>query len=135
MNVYVAASSHELDRADRVMRAIEAAGHSITHNWIPGVRDAIARGITEAKADDAHAFNAARDDMRGVATCDVLVFLAPTDTSKMAWSELGAAIVLGKRVVVAHDEEERRKQSIVTRLADVMCADDEIVSALGGLLR
>jgi hypothetical protein len=113
---YVAASSRETDRAARVMRVLEAAGYRNSHDWIPGVLEAFASGITEAKADDAHAESAALADLEGVAACDVLIFLAPTDTSKMAWHELGFAMGQGKPCIVAHDSLERRNQSIVTRL-------------------
>lgn len=130
MRAYVAASSREIPRARAAMDALRAAGVRITHDWIPSVEAAFAAGITEAKADDARAYEAASADMRGVVTADVLVFLAPTDTSKMAWSELGAALALGIPCVVAHDDEERRKQSIVTRLAGVHCADADIVDAV-----
>lgn len=133
MNVYVAASSRELERAERMMRLLALDGHVITHNWIPSVRAAIASGISEAKADDAHAYDAARADMDGVAAADALVFLAPTDTSKMAWSELGGALMRGIPCLVAHDIEERRNQSVVTRLAAVRCSDDEVLRELAML--
>ncbi len=123
--VYVAASSREIPRASSVMAKLESAGFIITHNWIPGVLDAFAKGIAESKSDDAHAESAARADLDGVAAADLLVFLAPTDTSKMGWTELGYALALGIPCIVSHDDEERRKQSIVTRLA-VQCVDGDI---------
>jgi nucleoside 2-deoxyribosyltransferase len=132
MRVYVAASSRECDRAERVMNELRAASHVISHDWIPGVRAAFAAGIEEAKADDAHAFEAALDDMNGVVTADVLVFLAPTDTSKMAWAELGAALARNIPVIVAHDDVEKRNQSIVTRLAHARVADADICAAVVG---
>lgn len=134
MRVYVAASSRECDRAERVMNALRAASHVISHDWIPGVRAAFASGIEEAKADDAHAFEAALADMNGVVTADALVFLAPTDASKMAWAELGAALARNILVIVAHDDVEKRNQSIVTRLAHARVADADICAAVVGAL-
>ena len=132
MRIYVASSSRECDRAERVMNELRAAGHQISWDWIPGVRAAFAAGIDEAKADDTHAFEAALADMNGVVTADVLVFLAPTDTSKMAWAELGCAMGRGITVIVAHDDPAKRNQSIVTRLAHARVADAEICGAIVG---
>ena len=110
-------------------------GFVITHDWIPGVEAAMQRGISEAKADDGHAFKAAHDDLRGVAEAQCLVFLAPTETSKMAWSELGYALALNIPVVVAHDDRDKRNQSIVTRLAHQHCEDACIRWALEDVAR
>jgi nucleoside 2-deoxyribosyltransferase len=129
MKIYVAASSREIPRARAVMADLRAAGYVITHDWVPGVEDAMSRGITEAKADDTHAFAAAFADLRGVADAEALVFLAPTDTSKMAWAEFGYALALNIPCVVAHDDADKRNQSIVTRLATAMVPDGLVVSA------
>lgn len=131
MRIYVACSSRELERAERVMNELRAAGHEIAHDWIPGVRAAFASGIEEAKADDAHAFQAALADMNGVITSDVLVFLAPNTGGRMCWAELGAALARNIPVIVAHDDPDRRNQSIVTRLAHARVADAEICAAVG----
>jgi nucleoside 2-deoxyribosyltransferase len=132
MKIYVAASSRELPRVRRVMSELRAAGYVITHDWVPGVEAAMERGITEAKADDTHAFAAAHADLQGVADANCLVFLAPTESSKMAWSELGYALALNIPVVVAHDDRDKRNQSIVTRLAHRHCTDEDIVHAVSG---
>jgi hypothetical protein len=131
---YLAASSHEMDRAERIMQALDAAGFVCTHNWISGVRDAFARGIAEAKLDDAHALEAARADLAGVAAADVLVFLCPTHAAKGAWFEAGFANALGIPIVIAHDSYERRNQSIFTRLG-VPVPDAGIVNAVRDVTR
>jgi nucleoside 2-deoxyribosyltransferase len=133
--IYVAASSRELDRAERVMNELRKWGFEISHDWIPGVRDAMAAGIEEAKADDTFAFAAAFADLRGVADADVLVFLAPTATSKMAWAEFGYALALNIPCIVAHDDRDKRNQSIVTRLAHQHCEDACIRWAIEDVLK
>jgi nucleoside 2-deoxyribosyltransferase len=124
--VYVAAASGEIERARDVMCDLLAANFIVTHDWTPTVEAAIASGIREAKLDDATCERHSRTDLEAVASADVVVFLAPTETAKGAWVEVGHALALGIPVVIAHDSEERRRQSIFTRLG-VMVADDEIV--------
>lgn len=132
---YIAASSHETDRAERVMQALDAAGFVCSHNWIPTVRAAFASGTSESSLDDAVAAEHARGDLLGVATCDVFVLLAPSTKTKGAWLEFGYALALGKRVVVAHDSPSTARQSIFTRLADAIVTDAEIVETVRELTR
>lgn len=124
--VYVAASSHELDRVEQVQSAIRAAGMIITHDWCAAIRYS---GQCGANVHDDVAAQIARTDLDGVAAADVCIFLAPSDTSKMAWLELGFAMANGTPCIVAHDDEAKRKQSIALRLC-VPCADADIVATV-----
>lgn len=134
MNVYVACSSREIPRARAVMATLVAAGHVNVHDWTPHVERAIANGTAEHMLDDGFALMCAKVDLDGVDRADALVFLAPTDAAKGAWVELGYAIGRGfRRIVVAHDEVEKRNQSIFTRVKSWRCADDEIVETLARL--
>jgi nucleoside 2-deoxyribosyltransferase len=112
------------------MDALRSDAHEISHDWTRDAEDTIALGIPESDRSDLACRAIAEADIAGVMDADVLVFLCPTETSKMAWTELGVALALCKRVVVAHDIEERRRQSIVLRLAEVSVDDAGIVAAI-----
>lgn len=124
--VYVAASSHELERVVNVQDELRAAGFVITHNWAGVI---LANGGCDSNTPDDVAEQIARTDLEGVATANVVVFLAPNDTSKMGWLEVGYAMASGIPVVCAHDIEAKRKQSIALRLC-VPCTDDDIVATV-----
>ncbi len=130
MKIYVACSSREIPRARAVMADLRAAGHEITHDWTHHVEQALASGQSESMLDDDFCEEAAHSDLDGVHRADVLVFLAPTETAKGAWIEFGYAMGLcDMPIVVAHDDEARRKQSIFTRLVGAHCDDAGIVEA------
>ena len=64
-----------------------------------------------------------------------MVLLAPTNGAAGSWFELGWAAKSGKRLVVAHDDPVKRRQSIFTSLAEISCSDADVVrhvDAMGG---
>ena len=126
MKIYCAASSRELDRVERVQSALRAAGFTITRDWCADIR---ANGITDESLSDAQAICVAMTDLIGVRNAELLIFLAPTETSKMAWGEYLVAIERGTPCIVAHDDEAKRRQSICLALADAHCDDAGVVDA------
>ena len=112
------------------MAALREARMIVTHDWTGHVEASIAMGTPEHMLDDGFAWSCAYDDLAGVRDSAALVFLAPTETAKGAWYECGYADALNIPIIVAHDDELKRKQSIFTRRAARLCTDAEIVDAL-----
>jgi hypothetical protein len=135
VRVYVAASSSQIDRAKDAMRTLAEAGHEVTSDWTRMIED---RG--EANPADA-SFEERRDwaaeDVRGVAVCDVLWLLMPSDRPSFgAGVEFGFALGDGAiRTVVSGLCEA----SIFTALADACYDRDDLAFAAefahGGVLR
>jgi hypothetical protein len=135
VRVYVAASSSQIDRAKDAMRILAEAGHEVTSDWTRTIED---RG--EANPADA-SFEERRDwaaeDVRGVAVCDVLWLLMPSDRPSFgAGVEFGFALGDGAiRTVVSGLCEA----SIFTALADACYDRDDLAFAAefahGGVLR
>ena len=93
MKVYVAGNpKHSLVKLLEVMGAVEAAGHTISYDWLrrfPPKVEQTRRSIAEL-------------DMKGVKEADALVLV---DTQAQSWGmyvELGAALALGKKVAILH---------------------------------
>jgi nucleoside 2-deoxyribosyltransferase len=87
VKVYVAAKWEERERASLLMfQLYRFLGCTITYDWTK------AKQISPEQAEH---------DLHGVASCDILLFIA---TEKLAYTgalaELGAALALGKRVIV-----------------------------------
>ena len=87
MKVYVAGTWENKVFVKEMMNAIEAAGHEITVDWTKHV-----------KSDDAVAY--AYEDMNGVLSCEVFVFVDPATMSRGKYTELGMAIAAGKSIIV-----------------------------------
>jgi len=87
VKVYVAGSSKEMERAERVMNALRAAGHEITADWVAKIREV---GVANP-ADFTVRLAAAQADLDGVNNADAFVFLhpAPGVQTTGAWVELG----------------------------------------------
>lgn len=115
MRVYVATKFEAKDRARRVMRALEDAGHEITHDW------------TREEDGDGEDFlrACALADLAGVLSSDALVLLVEPGM-RGAFVELGAALARGVRVVVSGETP-----CIFASLADARVPnDDEVAGAL-----
>ena len=115
-DIYVAASSGEMERAKRCMQWLRDAGFTVVSTW-PEV-------ITSA-GGDANPRDATLSDRRGwsdvdlaqVASAGVLWMLAPDSSGgsgRGAYVELGYAHGLGGKLIVASGDT---KQSIFTSLA------------------
>jgi len=87
MQIYVATKFSGMARAHHFMRMLEAHGHTITHDW------------TTLEHHNRPRVQCAADDLRGVKEADALVLLQ-VDAMRGAWIETGAALVLGKPVLV-----------------------------------
>lgn len=91
-HVYVAASSAEIARAERVIATLRAAGCVITHAW-PEVMRA---NPPDAEMTDAKLLPELRTDIDiGVGEAVHVLFLAPTTPSTGFYVELGAAYAFG----------------------------------------
>ncbi len=130
MSVYVAGSSSELERAERVIGALRDGGVEITHDWTRGVRDARERGIVDdASLSPGEAYAAAREDHDAVRRSDAFLLLAPTTPTRGAWVELGLALASVPGAVVVSGAASG--DSIFTRLADrIFHTDDAAVAWL-----
>jgi len=90
---YVGGSSREVERVQRVQRAVEALGGVITADWTPSIAAEIARGVPEHELLDHEAAEIAEFDAEGVFSAQVLLFCVPTkpNTTQGGWWELGFA--------------------------------------------
>jgi nucleoside 2-deoxyribosyltransferase len=95
--VYVAGSSRELERAERVIAEAQRRGFIVTQDWPAAVR---AAGASNEGLTHEQRTSAARECMRGVHTADAVVLLVPAAGVETigAWFELGYAVSRGLRV-------------------------------------
>ena len=96
LRVYVAGGAAErLTVARPWIARLQAAGVCVTHDWTvdPGWNDPAPSPVGLAAAAAA--------DLDGVRRCDVLWLLCPAEKSEGSAAELGAALTLGRRVVVS----------------------------------
>jgi len=140
MKVYVAAASSEIERAEKWMTMLRAAGIKVVSTWPEVIR----------KVGEANPMNGAREertywaatDLAEVSTSEVFWFLLPDGKPTMgAYTELGYAVALG-----AMSQEARNagiidapnywlvcsgvETSIFTALADHFTTDEEAFRAL-----
>lgn len=102
--LYVAASSTQLSRAAEFMRLARIAGWTITLDWVEVVRSN--GGVANPSDVDRDVVAGwARADMDAVTAADVVVLLAPSDTSpaRGAFVELGVALACDKPVLAVAD--------------------------------
>lgn len=122
MRVYVAGSSHEIDRVRRAMAMVHGLGAKITFDWTLDVGQWGSNPLTETTEKRA-AF--AQRDLDAIDEADVVWLLAPlTHPSRGACAEFGYAIAKKKPVVITGPESARRA-TIFFDLADVQHDDDE----------
>lgn len=95
MKVYVAGGSDERIQFARVaIDRLSSLGFTITHDWTR------CEGY-DREHTDAERAEWATQDMVGVMTADVVWVMVPTAKSEGAAAELGAAVALGKKLVVS----------------------------------
>ncbi len=124
MNIYVAASSHEIPRAQKAMNALRKAGHTITSDWTETMLSASGPDDT---LDRETLREVAEECMRGVQNAQLLLLLLPEGTSTGAWTELGIALAEDIFIVVAGT----KKRSCFWALADdVYDTDDEAIASI-----
>ena len=87
MRIYVATKFTNMQRASVVMRELEKAGHTITHDW------------TVPEHNTRSRIQCATDDLEGVKSADAVVLLR-VDGMRGAWIEVGAALAQKKLVIV-----------------------------------
>ncbi len=120
MKIYVAASSKELERAKAAMAAVEALGHTISHDWVKCVEEE--GEANPVSATHTQRANWAEDDLAGVQEADVLWLLMPEDAGFGAGVEFGYALSKPwKRIVVSGAFE----RSIFPALANACYTDDD----------
>lgn len=90
LRVYVAGGAGERAACGVWIRRLAAAGVEVTHDW-----------TGDAAWHDGTAAERAAADLDGVRRADLLWYLAPAAKSEGSAAELGAALALGKRVVVS----------------------------------
>ena len=136
MRVYVAASSSQIDRAKDAMRILAEAGHEVTSDWTRMIEDRGEANPADASLEERRAWSE-EDLYRGVARCDALWLLMPSDRPSFgAGVEFGFALGDGAiRTVVSGLCEA----SIFTALADACYDRDDLAFAAefahGGVLR
>lgn len=113
--IYVAGASKEVDDCARDIRACRAIGYDCTHDWTRSVIEHRAKGETDKSLSQAERGGYAAGDLDGVRACDIFWLRVPKGGSLGAWVELGAAIVLGKHILISEDHG----RSIFTSLAHV----------------
>lgn len=115
-DVYVAASSGEMERAKRCMQWLRDAGLNVVSTW-PEVIASIGGDANPRDATHSDRLGYATTDLNQVASAGVLWMLAPTPTGgsgRGAYVELGYAHGLGGKLLVSSGDT---KQSIFTALA------------------
>lgn len=120
-SVYVAASSADIDRAERWMAALRDAGKQVTSSWPANVRKVGA--ANPRHASDAERVVWSTNDLSQIANADVLWFLAPPleMPTRGAWIEFGVAVARDIAVVSSGDT----KQSIFCSLGVELLTDSD----------
>ncbi len=137
MRIYVAGSGEELGRARRVMAALRAAGHTITHDWTVGY-------AADADMDDVHAATSAERDIDGIDDSEAFLLLRnPARTTFGAAFEAGFADALtcnipGGKPIDAGGILQRRRLMLVGARGPIFLrswehyeTDEQAVAALG----
>ena len=94
LKIYVAASSKEMDRAQKAMDWVKTTwGLELAHDWVADIKQRAERGLTD---DDLTMEEAARfvgADINAILQSNVLWLLLPTTPTTGAWIEYGIGIV------------------------------------------
>lgn len=100
-SVYVAASSSDLERAERWTKALNALGIQTTNTWIEEVKQHGGGNPNGASETDRKRW--ANQDLKGVEDADILWCLLPSPGtfSHGAFFELGFAYAQGRQVVTS----------------------------------
>lgn len=128
MKIYVAASSIEIDRAERMISRLKAAGHEITEDWTVKIRQV---GLANQGLTPELRREAADADFRGVAAADRVVILVPKTpvVTQGAWWEGGVADALDIETIAAGRKEDRDRNIFLSRCIEVD-TDDEVFARL-----
>lgn len=119
MDVYVATKAENYRIARVFMRALEEAGHDITHDWTKQVAE-----IGPSPDDKMVARRCAEQDNLGVAQADVLILIAyPGLTGGLV--EFGIALGHGIPVLLVGT---LTRYTIFQELPQVLCFSDNIMS-------
>lgn len=122
MKVYVAASSHEIDRARAAMAIVRSIGGTVTFDWTESVEQL---GGNPILLSQAFRSGLAFGDLIAIDSADVVWLLAPIgEPSRGACCEWGYALAKGKPTLITGPEDARRA-SIFFDLATVARDDDE----------
>lgn len=113
MKAYVATKFEEASLAKSTMRALEALGHTVTHDWTNENADGLS-----GDALTAYLRGCAERDVKGVVDCDVFVLLNHPNGKGM-FTELGIAIALKKRIIVV---QRGLSSNIFLFLSECECA-------------
>ena len=103
MKVYVASAAGHWPAAYNVILALDGHGHTITHDWTADIRNGIYN--VPGKLTDAQMHGLADADIVAVQEADAVVLLYRAGM-RGAWCEVGAALALGKPVIVLDDEDK-----------------------------
>lgn len=106
MDVYVATKAENYPMARVFMRALEEAGHDITHDWTVTVEE-----LGPGPEDISTRRRSAIADLKGVVECDIFILIMHKD---MVGSliEYGAALALNKPIYIVVDVEDWPVESI-----------------------
>jgi len=114
LRLYIATASNPLEEAERRIADARAAGFEITHDWTKDVRSA-----GNASLDDPRIrTSAAKADLRGVETADVVWLIQPENASTGAWVELGYALALKE---AENSKHAAKRPRIVVSGASTRC--------------
>ena len=131
-SVYVGGASRELERVERFIARVKAAGHTITFDWTVGVRMALWMPRQRHESPMAASNRAAiwSDCINGVSEAAVCVVLAPASAeTRGMWAEIGVRHACGgEAIYVGHDDD-----SIATSMMTVVADDDAAFAALSGV--
>jgi hypothetical protein len=97
---YIATGYPHKDRAEQLASIIKAAGGEITYEW----------WANNESGDPAELAEIGKAEFQGIRDCDVFICLMPGFHG--THSELGAAIILGKRVIM-HEADEAQSRPVV----------------------
>lgn len=125
--VYIAASSDEINRAERWSAWLRVRGADVVSTWPACVRAVGAANPHDASRGQRRSWSGGC--LLEVATCDVLWLLVPAvGHGRGAYAELGAAHALNKRLVASGDV----LQSVFTAQAEEFHTDAEAAMAIIG---
>lgn len=126
LHVYVGGASSDMERVERFIARVIAAGHRITFDWCKDIRESGKSanvGLTQEQR-----FEAWGACMRGVEDAQAVVILAPRNgrTTKGAWGEMAICIARGGvPIYVGHEDD-----TVMTAMCTVVDSDDDAFAAL-----
>lgn len=126
ISVYVAASSTDIDRAERWIGALRANDVIVTSTWPENIRKVGAANPRNATLQQRLAWSF--DDFNEIAAATAFWLLVPPldKPTRGAWIELGAAHIAGKPVICSGD----CRQSIFCSVGVEFETDEEAFTAV-----